>query len=371
MSEYQYYEFRSIDRSLTQKEKEEISSWSTRALVTNASAIFEYHYSDFPKDCLEVVEKYFDVMFYIANWGTRRLIFKIPNTFIDKNIKQYCAEGLEIYDFKEFILIDIWLEEDDDDGGWIEGEGMLNSLITLRNDIISGDYRSLYLLWLKVSTESVMSDYSEVDEYSIEPELPNGLKKLNGALEELLNVFGIDREVVDVASEISEPLKQEIGIDYADKISNLTEAEKNEWLLRLVDSEPLLAQKIKKHFSPKTSESQKHSARTVKDIVETFLSVKEKRKEKERLVREEKRLEKLRKIEEKENSLWAEVYSLIREKKTKAYDEAVSLLKSLKELAVHKKRYEEFKAKIIYIKTENSRLNGLIGRINSANLLKE
>lgn len=93
MSEYQFYEFKSIDKALTLKEREIVSSWSSRIQVTNSGAVFTYHYSDFPQDELEVVEKYFDAMFYSTNWGTKRLIFKIPKDFIDKKaIKQYCAE---------------------------------------------------------------------------------------------------------------------------------------------------------------------------------------------------------------------------------------------------------------------------------------
>jgi hypothetical protein len=68
MSGYQFYEFKSIDKPLTTKEKEIISGWSSRTSATNTGAIFTYHYSDFPMDELKVVEEYFDAMFYIANW---------------------------------------------------------------------------------------------------------------------------------------------------------------------------------------------------------------------------------------------------------------------------------------------------------------
>jgi len=370
MSEYQYYEFKSIDKSLSQSEKDEVSSWSSRALVTNSSATFEYHYSDFPQDSLKVVEKYFDAMFYVANWGTRRLIFKIPQAFLDKSVKQYCAEGLEIYDSKGFILIDIWLE-DDEGGGWIEGEGMLNSLITLRNDLMSGDYRCLYLVWLKVSTESVLSDHGTVDENGLEPELPNGLKDMNGALEEFIDIFGIDRDVIAAASEKSEPTLQPATVDYTNRIKQLTEEEKNKWLIRLVNNETLLSQKFKQHFRTPKAVHGKVSNRTVKEIVEASFHLKEQRKKREFLDKEEQRLEKLRKIENQESSLWRDVYSLIDQKKPKSYDEAILLLKSLKELAVYKNKYEGFKEKIRNIKEEYYSLSGLKRRIDSANLMIE
>lgn len=68
MSEYQYYEFRCIDRPLTAEEQKEIGGWSSRTHPTSTGAIFIYNYRDFPKDEKRVVEQYFDAMFYIANW---------------------------------------------------------------------------------------------------------------------------------------------------------------------------------------------------------------------------------------------------------------------------------------------------------------
>lgn len=48
MSEYQYYEFQSVDRPLTQSEQEAISKLSSRAKISSSRAIFLYNYGDFP-----------------------------------------------------------------------------------------------------------------------------------------------------------------------------------------------------------------------------------------------------------------------------------------------------------------------------------
>ena len=47
MSEYQYYEFQAIDRTLTQEERAAISQLSSRVKPTATSAIFTYSYGDF------------------------------------------------------------------------------------------------------------------------------------------------------------------------------------------------------------------------------------------------------------------------------------------------------------------------------------
>ena len=66
MSEYQFYEFRSIDRPLTTQEQREIGRWSSRTHPTSTGATFVYNYGDFPKDPEQVVGRYFDAMFHIA-----------------------------------------------------------------------------------------------------------------------------------------------------------------------------------------------------------------------------------------------------------------------------------------------------------------
>jgi hypothetical protein len=72
MSEYQYYEFQCVDRQLNAKEKQEISQVSSRAKVTSTQAIFNYSYGDFSHKPEKFLAQYFDVMYYIANWGTQQ-----------------------------------------------------------------------------------------------------------------------------------------------------------------------------------------------------------------------------------------------------------------------------------------------------------
>ena len=78
MSEYQYYEFQSIDRRLTQSEQEALSQLSSRAQISSTRAIFVYSYGDLPGKEKQLLVKYFDAMFYIANWGSLQLMFRFP-----------------------------------------------------------------------------------------------------------------------------------------------------------------------------------------------------------------------------------------------------------------------------------------------------
>jgi hypothetical protein len=62
MSEYQYYEFRAIDRPLTAKEQETIQGLSSRAEVSPHRAAFVYNYGDFRGKPEVILEKYFDAL---------------------------------------------------------------------------------------------------------------------------------------------------------------------------------------------------------------------------------------------------------------------------------------------------------------------
>lgn len=90
MSEYQFYEFQSIDRPLQDEDIEAIHQYSSRVQVNRRKAIFEYSYSDFRYDEVEVLRKHFDMMIYMANWGTRRLLIKFPRESVSlENLKKY------------------------------------------------------------------------------------------------------------------------------------------------------------------------------------------------------------------------------------------------------------------------------------------
>lgn len=50
MSEYQYYEFQTLDRPLTESEQAFIKNLSSRVQLTPTQAVFTYSYGDFRGD---------------------------------------------------------------------------------------------------------------------------------------------------------------------------------------------------------------------------------------------------------------------------------------------------------------------------------
>jgi hypothetical protein len=91
VSEYQYYEFLALDRPLTSKQREELRQLSTRAEITASRFTNEYHWGSFRGDPQQMMANYFDAFLYLANLGTRHLMFRVPRTALDTELAgQYC-----------------------------------------------------------------------------------------------------------------------------------------------------------------------------------------------------------------------------------------------------------------------------------------
>ena len=92
VSEYQYYEFAAVDRPLGARELDALRGLSTRAHITPTSFVNTYEWGNFKGDPRRLVERYFDAFLYLANWGTRELIVRLPARLVDPDIAQrYCS----------------------------------------------------------------------------------------------------------------------------------------------------------------------------------------------------------------------------------------------------------------------------------------
>ena len=151
MSEYQYYEFRAIDRPLSQPEMRELRALSTRAQISSTSFVNFYNFGDFRGSPERLMEKYFDAFLYYANWGTRRLMFRFPRRLVDaETVSLYCDSHSASHRLTEEAVILEFVFSDENGGYWEEDEDeeTLGSLIPVRAELLAGDLRALYLGWL-------------------------------------------------------------------------------------------------------------------------------------------------------------------------------------------------------------------------------
>ncbi|WP_240918561.1 hypothetical protein [Rhodococcus sp. 14C212] len=116
MSEYQYYEFLAVDRPLNDRQLAEVRSLSTRASVTATSFVNEYHWGNFRGDPRQMMmmERYYDAHLYLANWGTHRIMLRLPRGLLDIDVaRDYCVGDL-VTDWTtgEFLVLDLSSEDD-------------------------------------------------------------------------------------------------------------------------------------------------------------------------------------------------------------------------------------------------------------------
>ncbi len=173
MSEYQYYEFCSINKPLTSEARKEMHLLSSRANVGTHNASYVYNFGDFRGNSDKLLLKYFDVFFYISNFGTIRLTFKynVSQINIDE-IKKYCVEDVVEYEqYGQDILLDISLQNEDG-FGWTEGEGVLADLLPLYDEIKSKNYQFLRIVsavndeWTGTIDEALKALLSETKLFS-------------------------------------------------------------------------------------------------------------------------------------------------------------------------------------------------------------
>ena len=191
MSEYQYYDFRAIDRTLTEAEMTELRSISTRAEITSTSFTNHYEWGDLKADPLKLLEKYFDAFVYVANWGTRKFWLRFPlDSFDDKQVQAMLpGEAARVRKAGKHLMVGF---ESELEGDWDDGTGWMGSLIFLRSDLMRGDLRCLYLGWL------LCAQNRELTEESLEPSVPAGLVELSAPLRLLIEFLGIDEDLIAV-----------------------------------------------------------------------------------------------------------------------------------------------------------------------------
>ncbi len=368
MSEYQYYEFQAVDRPLTPEEQAEVSSLSSRTTASAYSASFVYHYSDLPANEEDLLAKYFDALLYLANWGTRRLLFRFPRSAMEEEtLRPYCHDdGIRVWTRGDYVIFDMSLNEDEFDG-WIDGEGWLSPMMELRQDILNGDFRAPYLVWVKIASQYAGADWEDNGDL-VEPPVPPNLAKRSRALDTFCEFFRLDEDLVRAAAEGS-PTSQAAKSDLKEWVPRLPEDVKNDFLLRLLDNEPALHSALKRHLEKTAGLSmapaESKGTRTINELLERAEAIRQQRKDKERQQTELKRQQQLDKLAKRIPQLWEQVFALIGEKRANAYDQAVAHLVDLRDLARRDGWGAEFQGKINQIYETYPTLRGLHQRMKN------
>ena len=197
MSEYQFVHFLAVDRPVEEKELGFMRRQSSRAEISPWEFTNEYHFGDFHGDARAMLRHGYDVHLHYASFGIRRLMFRLPGGLP-------CERRV----FEAFRVPDAigWYPDPKPPGGILEitPEGdadaydeelwdiakLLPKLAPVRERLIAGDLRPLYVAWLACCH----------DESATEPPIPAGLGKLDAGLRTMAEFYEVGQDLVAAAA---------------------------------------------------------------------------------------------------------------------------------------------------------------------------
>ena len=319
MSEYQYYEFAAVDRPLGVRDLDVLRGLSTRAHITPTSFVNTDQWGSFKGNPRRLVERYFDAFLYLANWGTHELILRLPARLVDPGTAQrYCSgDAVSAWHTGDHVIVTAVSEDEEGDFEW-GGEGVLASILPVRAELLSGDLRALYLLWL------LSVQVGEVSDDAVEPPVPASLNALTGSQTALVEFLRIDRNLVDVAAAGS-PQASEHRVDVAAWVAGLPVPERDALLVGLLEGkDPLLRAEALRRARP--SRRDRAGVRTAGELLDQAAAQRERREQAERDRRAARAAESARRAEvarrqrlaalvAEGDGAWARVATRIAEKK--------------------------------------------------------
>ncbi len=371
MSEYQYHEWQMVDRLLTAAEQALVERLSSHIEVSASRAWVEYHWSDFRHDPKKVLLDYFDGYFYMANWGTLILMFRFPKGLVDDGaIKPFLIDDYISFEtFAEYHVLSLEFNPEYGEG-WMEAENGLSGFIRLREDLIEGDFRLLYLAWLKAMGDAqswVFGDDDERSRTDFEPPVPPGLKTLSPGLRHFIDVFELDPFLVQAAAEASKPDAAATEIDYGDLVKRLMPEERDAFLVNLAEGKPGAARSLRKRlkaFLPKGKIPVVRKPRAVTQLQQRAAEL----ARADQLRREEaarrKHVSEMEALARREAQAWKEVEKVLDHgrKIASVYDDATKRLQKLEQLADFKGTRREFQKRVTELGEKYARRTALIAR---------
>jgi hypothetical protein len=399
LSEYQYCEFRALDRRLTAEQQQRLRSLSSRADISATRLANEYSFGNFRGDPARLLEEYFDAYLYAANWGTRELAFRLPRALLDaETARRYCDEEHRAWVTETAEHVIVRFRWDDDEGDdWIEGDGLLDPLLEARMELAAGDLRLLYLGWLLKVQLSGLDDEDDEDDGEdadfeddgegradeVEPPVPAGLRQLSDSLDSVAKFLGIDDDLIATAAKASGPLAQVTDDGIADWVTALPASEKDKYLTMVAEGEgaqveALLVQRFRREARPAGS-GPVSAERTARELLAGAQARRAAREAAQARARAEARARRaaeqaaayerhLEQLASRKDETWQQVEKLTMSSKAKEYDQATQFLKELHEIARREDDTTAFTARVRELRTRYMKRPSLMERFDKAGL---
>lgn len=380
MSEYQYYEFMAIERPLSEQEMAYMRAISSRGSITPVSFSNEYHWGDFKGDPKSLMRRFYDAHVYLANWGSTELMLRLPKEALEREaFHGFMVKGVLEVAATPSHWICSWSQsasEDCDRFFEEDGAGWMARLVPLRQELLRGDLRSLYIGWLAAVANG------EVDEDEQEPEMPEGLTPFSAAQEALAEFLDVDPDLL-AGVGIDRPVTGEtVEAGAIDSwLTSLSPDEMRHWVRKIFEGGGMEAEReVKASFAAwhKNGDAPPRFApRTVADLWQLA----EKAQGDRRLRDEERqRQEQARKLRERETYLAGlardfpkalqGIEQRVRVGSGKAYDEVCRALVDLAEAYTRNSRRDDFTAELRRFMAGHMQRKTLVQRLIKAGLMR-
>jgi hypothetical protein len=367
MSEYQCYEFVALDRPLTAKQVAELHAISTRAEISPTRFWNEYQWGNLKADPAKLMERYFDAHLYFANWGTHRLMLRMPQSRVDtKTLRLYFAgaQVARLANVGDYVVLGFNsdTEEPEYDG---QIPGSLVALSPLRNELMRGDLRPAYLAWL------LAVQAGDVEGDAKEPPVPAGLEELTASQTEMVAFLRIDVDLIAAAARASAAATED-SVPFRRWLLALSAKGKDAWLRRAADEPDLaLGGELLRAFRATAKQERSGARRSVDELralAESQAAEREKaevaRANKAQAAAEAERQHRLTKLGCDVDAAWSKLEKLV---EGSGYDEAVALAIDLRDLADREKKTAVFAKRFETLHRRQLRRRGFFDRWKRAN----
>ncbi len=370
MSEYQRYEFMTVDRPLTRAEQAKVDALSSHIKVTATHALIEYHWGDFKHDPIAVLRDFFDGFLYWANWGSPHFALRFPHGVLPADlIDNYdCDDLVTFTKSPKWDILEMQFGEMESPDQWVEYD--LGSLIGIREELMNGDLRALYIAWLASQRfiwdndeeeDAEDGDYWDEEEEEEEneegddelrgvPAVPPNFGKLTAAQRALAELLQISQELLLAVARHSGSAPSARKDDFAAWVELLPQDRRSEYLVRLARNEPglshLLVRELRKLRLGQTGAPLVEGERVTYATLLAESNALQEAIEREKREREEQeRLRHLQDIHDHVEVHWRHINKLVERSSSSGYDEATSLLVELRAAAEQFNELQIFNAR--------------------------
>ncbi|MCK5246235.1 hypothetical protein KAR02_05015, partial [Candidatus Bipolaricaulota bacterium] len=345
---------------------------SSRADVSRFRWRNVYNFGDFGGSA-DTLLKYYDAHFYIANWGTVRFAVAFPDGCLSQEAIQPYLRGNDRYEETLSVkssdgrCIVCWERNEEEGWGWTEGDGSIDPLIGIREELMRGDYRALFLGWLADFRPDEWRDPRDTG--VLVPPVPAALDYLTPALQALIEQFPVDPDALAVAAGQSrDAMLDRIPIPAV--LDKLPVPEMKTLLQRVAEGDGSRVTSELNRLTYPPVETPTGEGMTCVDFATKAIEVREARLKKEARAEaaERKRAaaackRHLESIMKRADTIWAGLDPLMDQKIASAYDNAAAQLKELRDAYKQADKNTEFQDRFVIFREHYARRPAMMRRI--------